>query len=57
MNKAQPDLSKIMTPKSLLLKDLLRLAPSNLREGRLPFTTLEEVVSLFDADEEGSYLP
>ena len=57
MNKAQPDLAKIMTPKSLLLKDLLRLAPSNLRDGTLPLTHLEDVVSLFDAAEEGSFLP
>ena len=57
MNKMQPDLAKIMTPKSPLLKDLLRLAPSNLRDGTLPLTQLEDVVSLFDAAEEGSYLP
>ena len=57
MNKMQPDLAKIMTPKSPLLKDLLRLAPSNLRDGTLPLTNLEDVVSLFDAAEEGSFLP
>ena len=57
MNKMQPDLAKIMTPKNPLLKDLLRLAPSNLRDGTLPLTNLEDVVSLFDAAEEGSYLP
>ena len=57
MNKMQPDLAKIMTPKNPLLKDLLRLAPSNLRDGALPLIHLEDVVSLFDAAEEGSYLP
>jgi len=47
----------MLADKSLLFYDMLRLAPIHLREATLPITTLEDVLSLFDASEEGSYLP
>jgi len=56
MNRGQEDLRPFMT-KRLLVCELLRDAPSYLREpGRLPFTSLEDFVSLFDAQSD-SYLP
>ena len=46
----------MLSDKSLLLYDMLRLAPIHFHESVLPLTTLEDVLSLFDAAEEDSYL-
>ena len=57
-SKAKEDLALIMNDKSLLVNDLIRLAPINFRESNhLPLTSLEDIVTLFDAAETDSYLP
>lgn len=58
MVKMQADFSMMLRKdNNMLYHDLLRLAPIHLRESKEPITTLENVLSLFDAAESGSYLP
>lgn len=55
--KAREDLAKLLNDKSLLVNDLVRLAPVNLRESNLPIASLEDIVTLFDAADTDSNLP
>lgn len=58
MVKMQIDFTMMLRrDESLLYNDLLRKAPVHLREQKEPLTTLESVISLFDAAENGCYLP
>ena len=59
MAKGREDLNLAMAEKTLLIHDLLRQAPAYLRDpSKLPLTSLEDFVSLFDAQsEEPAYLP
>jgi len=57
MGKGQRDLSVLMaanpTAAPSLLHDLLRAAPAHIRDqANLPLTSLEDVVTLFDAQDE-----
>jgi hypothetical protein len=53
----QVELASVMVDKRALFHDLLRLAPVHLREQRMPLTSLEDVIALFDAADEDSQLP
>ena len=59
MGQASDDLEVIMSKKSLLLAELLRESPLHLRESKTALTSLEDIVTLFDAAQgpSDSFLP
>ena len=49
MGQASDDLEVIMSKKGVLLAELLRESPLHLREAKTALSSLEDIVSLFDA--------